>query len=116
MRIRWKCDTCDPMLTNDNAGCELSGRQKRFLDAYRTDPNVAAASRLAFVHRATVYRWQTNPAFVAAMRSASDAFFREHRAKVVSEQEARAEWRRERELERREMRCKNLERARAARR
>jgi hypothetical protein len=77
---------------------------------------VAPAARLAGVHRATVYRWMKDAAFLSGMRDAAEAFFREHRAKVLAAEAARAEWRQRRELERRPMRCDSLARAREAKR
>jgi hypothetical protein len=104
------CDRCDGMLTNVNPPNE---RQRRFLDAYRRDPVIARAARLAGVHRATVHRWIADDVgFVAALRAAADAFFEEHRAKVLAEQAERQKWRNERERARRPMRCYYLSRAR----
>jgi hypothetical protein len=108
------CDGCDRKLTNVNTP-GWNERQRRFLDAYRQYPAIAPAARLAGVHRATVYRWLADAAFADAMRDAADAFFREHRAKVLAEEAARKRWREERERERRPMRCAILARARAAR-
>jgi hypothetical protein len=94
----------------------LSERQWRFLDAYRQRLAVAPAARLACVHRATVYRWLADGAFAEAMRAAAESFFREHKAKVLAEEEARRRWREQRERERRPMRCLHLARAREAKR
>jgi hypothetical protein len=94
----------------------LSERQRRFLDAYRQRLAVAPAARLAGVHRATVYRWMKDAAFVAAMRAAAEAFFEATRVRVEAEEAARQEWRRQREQERRPMRCYYLARAREAKR
>jgi hypothetical protein len=91
-----------------------SPRQERFLDAYRQRPEVARAARHAGVHRGTIYRWQADPAFAKALQAATDDFFRTHRQRVLGEEAARAEWRRERERARRSMRCHNLSLARAA--
>jgi hypothetical protein len=110
------CDRCDTMMRNDKAAPELSERQQRFLDAYRQRLVIAPAARLARVHRATVYRWRQDAAFAAALRRAADEFFPEHRAEVLAAEEARQRWRRERELERRPMRCRNLALAREAKR
>lgn len=90
--------------------------QQRFLDAYADKPKVATAARLAGVHRATVYRWMTDPALVAAMRVAAQEFFRRTRARVAEEEAKRAEWRREREKARHPMRCAVLARVRTAKR
>ncbi len=109
------CDGCDTMLRNVKAP-DWSERQRRFLDAYRQNPAVAPAVRLAGVHRATVYRWLTDPAFAAALRATAEAFFQEHRAKVLAEAAARKRWRDERERERRPLRCHYLAPARAAQR
>jgi hypothetical protein len=94
----------------------LTARQRRFLDAYRECAAIAPAARLACVHRATVYRWQRDAAFAAALQAAADAFFRDHRAKVMAEARERAQWRRQREQERRPMRCRCLAQAREAKR
>ena len=91
-----------------------SDRRRRFLDAYRQDIVVAAAARMAGVHRATVYRWKANPAFVAQLRAAEEEFFRNHRAKVAAANAEREAWRAERERARRPMRCHYLALARAA--
>ena len=32
-----------------------------------------------------MYRWQADPAFVAAIEAAADDYFRRHRAKVLAE-------------------------------
>lgn len=105
------CDTCDTMLTNANP-TERSASQLRFLAAYREDPVVRRAARLAHVHRATVYRWMKDASFVTAMREAADAFFVAHRAKVDAEERERRQWRRERERARNPMRRYYLARAR----
>lgn|SRR5262245_8086237 len=110
------CDSCDKKLTNVTTPPALSQRQRRFLDAYRQRLAVSAAARLACVHRATVYRWLADPAFAEAMRAAAEAFFREHKAKVLGEEEARQRWRDQRERDRRPMRCHNLALAREAKR
>lgn len=106
-------DGCDRKLTIINSPGWSEG-QRRFLDAYRQRPTIALAARLARVHRATVYRWLTDNAFAKAMRNASEAFFQEHRVKVMADQAARKRWRQERERARRPMRCHYLALARAA--
>ena len=75
------CDTSDKMIANAIIP-GWSERQRRFLDAYRQDPVIAPAARMAKVHRSTVYRWLTDPAFVAAMNDECEAFYVQHRAKV----------------------------------
>ena len=95
---------------------EKIARQQRFLNAYGENPSVAPAARAAGMHRATVYRWLEDPAFVAAVRAAADEFFRRHREKVIAWEDERRRLRREREKERRPMRCENLAKARAAKR
>src|SRR5262249_1875226 len=105
-----QCNTCDEKLVNVEPR-SFSDRQRRFLDAYRRGSSVTAAGRLAAVHRATVYRWLEDEAFATAMRAASDACYRENRARVLAEEAARALWRQERERERRPMRCFYLARA-----
>jgi transposase len=94
----------------------LTPQQQRYLDAYRQGPVTARAARLAGIHRATVYRWQTDAEFTEALKAATDEFFREHRAKVLAEEEKRRQWRAERERARRPMRCHYLAKARAAKR
>lgn len=107
------CDTCDTMLRNDDPP-PLSDRQRRFLAAYQERLAVAPAARLAGVHRASVYRWRADPAFVAAMRAAAEVFFEEHQRKVRAEEAARQAWRDARERERHPQRCLTLARVRAA--
>lgn len=111
-----QCDRCDEKLVNANPAPEWSEPQRRFLDAYRQQPVLAPAARLAGVHRATVYRWLADAAFAEALRAAADAYYREHRARVLAEVAARKRWRQERERERRPMRCYYLARAREAKR
>jgi hypothetical protein len=77
---------------------------------------IAPAARRARVHRATIYRWLKDDGFRAALQSAAEAFFQEHKAKVLAAEAARQEWRAERERERWPMRCENLARAREAKR
>jgi hypothetical protein len=108
------CDTGDEKIVNASAAPAWGESQRRFLDAYRQGAVISPAARLARVHRATVYRWRQDPAFVAAMRVAAEAFFAEHRAKVIAAEQAREEWRRRREVERAGMRSENLARAREA--
>ena len=89
----------------DGHAPELSERQRRFLDAYQQRLAIAPAARLAHVHRATVYRWQKDAAFAKAMEAAAELFFRRVKEKVLAEEEAREQWRRQRERERWPMRC-----------
>lgn len=91
-------------------------RQLHFINAYRERPEISRAARLAHVHRATVYRWMTDPAFVDAMKAASGAFYQIHRARMLAEETARQHWREERERARRPIRCHYLALARAAKR
>jgi hypothetical protein len=109
------CDGCDRKLRNAKPGGRVE-RQRRFLDAYRLDPSIAPAARLAGVHRATVHRWRADPGFVQAMSAAADDFFRAHKLKVLAAAAARQRWRQERELARRPMRRYYLALARAAKR
>jgi hypothetical protein len=111
-----ECDKCDKNLPIITPVADLSDRQRRFIDAYRQRVAIAPAARLACVHRATVYRWRKDAAFTAAMRAAAELFFQEHRAKVLAQEEARKQWRRQRELERRPMRSYYLAHAREAKR
>ena len=103
------------MLRNAKPPRELDLRV-RFLAAYRRDIVVASAARMAGVHRASVYRWKADPAFVAELRAAEEEFFKNHRAKVAADDAARRAWRAERERARRPMRCHYLALARAAKR
>jgi hypothetical protein len=105
-----------PLKANRSLLRGTADRQQRFLAAYRQQPTVARAARLAGVHRATAYRWQVDPAFAAAVSAAAEDFFREHRAKVLAAEAARAAWRAERERERWPMRSRNLALARDAKR
>jgi hypothetical protein len=110
------CDGCDRKLTIAYTVPERSAGRQRFLDVYRERLAVAPAARLAGVHRATVYRWMKDAAFRVGMRDAAEAFFRDHREKWLAAEAARQQWRQQRERERRPMRCRNLERAREAKR
>jgi hypothetical protein len=103
------------MLTNvDPPG--WSDRQRRFLDAYREQPTITAAARLAGGHRATVHRWLADTAFAEALRVAYELFFQDNRVRVLAEQAERRWWREERERARQPMRCHYLGLARAAKR
>jgi hypothetical protein len=104
----------DEKLRNVNPAAKLNDRQLRFLDAYRERLVIAAAARLAFVHRATVYRWMRDPAFAAALQGTAEEFFRAHKAKVLAAEATREAWRSRRERERWPMRCSHLARAREA--
>src|SRR5579871_6666629 len=101
------CDGCDTMLVKAYLP-SWDERRRRFLDAYRQGPTLARAARLAGVARCSVYRWQADPAFAAAMKAAADAFFDEHRAKVLAAEAARREWRQSRERARRAQRLATL--------
>src|SRR5262245_54429174 len=90
-------------------------RQRRFLAAYQERPAVAPAARLAGLHRSTVYRWRTDPAFRSAMADAFDAWHKGHLARYAQEQAERQRIRALREAQLRPMRLRNQERARAAR-
>lgn len=94
----------------------LTERQQRFLTAYTAEPTIAGACRLAGIHRATVYRWKVDPAFVTALESAWKQWHRGHLSRLAIERAARAEWRREREAARLPMRRANLARALDSRR
>ena len=79
------CDGCNESLKNtynDSEIREWGERQRRFLDAYQETHTIAKASRLAGIHRATVYRWQADPAFADAMRAATELFFQSESGKV----------------------------------
>ena len=107
------CDSCDERLKmskNQN----WSESQLRFLDAYQQTLVIAQSAQLGGVHRATVYRWRTDPAFAEAMRAAADAYFRNSRAKWEKMEAARKVRRQARERELYPMRCRNLAKARAA--
>ena len=95
----------------------MNERQQRFLSAYTEEPTIAGACRRACVHRATIYRWRADPAFVTAM----DAAWKQWHARYIGEvyepaRRARAAWRAEREAARRGERTANLARALEARR
>ncbi|WP_145243845.1 hypothetical protein [Urbifossiella limnaea] len=94
----------------------LSDRQRRFLAAYQERLAVAPAARLAGVHRASVYRWRSDPVFAAAMRDAAEVFFANVQARVLAAEAEREVWRAARERARHPMRCDYLARARAAKR
>jgi hypothetical protein len=59
--------------------------QRRFLEAYAKKLNIALAARQVGIHRATVYRWMTDPAFVIALRGATAEFSRRIRARVAQQ-------------------------------
>jgi len=94
----------------------LSEMQLRFLDAFRQTGTIAAATRLANVHRATVHRWKAQPLFAAVMDAFLDLFHIELIKKCREAEAVRQAWREQRERERRPMRCRNLALARDARR
>jgi transposase len=103
------------VLINPNTPVKIAAK-RRFLDAYRETLRIAVAARTAGVHRATVYRWLEDPAFVEAKRLVTEDFFRLTRARALEQEEARCRWRQERERARRPMRCEVLAKARAAKR
>jgi len=103
------------MLEKDSTPEKIAS-QERFLDTYRETLRIASAARRAGVHRATVYRWRADPAFVEAMKAAAQDFFRDCRARVQLWEDERRRWRQERERARRPMRCELLAKARAAKR
>jgi hypothetical protein len=111
-------DRSGNLLANDSNLEKFSERQQRFLDAYRgTFYAIAPAARLARVARCAVYRWMAaDPAFVVAMKQVTEEGYREHKAKVQAQVDARRHWRHEREQspERKTMRRANLARAREA--
>jgi len=109
-----ECDTRDEKSTNANKW-EKSPAQARFLTAYSECPSIASASRTAGVARCTVYRWLAAiPPFEKAVRDAWKGFADRNRERWEKWAAERAEWRRERERERRPMRCFYLAKARAA--
>ena len=115
MDPRTQCDTYDTMLTKVNFW-QARDRQSRFLEAYRRRPAIAPAARLAGIHRATVYRWLSDPAFADQLRGAEEAFFKTCQAKVLAATIARRAWRESRERQRHSQRCLVLARARAIKR
>lgn len=112
---RQPCDTCDEKLRKDKSD-DWCDRRQRYLAAYGECGAVAPAARLAGVHRATVYRWMDDPTFAAAVRVASEEYFRRVRVEASAAQDARRRWRAARERERHTMRCHYLALARAAKR
>lgn len=96
-------------------------KQDRFLAAYGDYHNglwnVAAAARAARVHRASVYRWRTDPDFAARMDAAGQDAYTSWRRAVYAPQEAarRAEKCRRNALNTPTWRA-NLAKARAAKR
>lgn len=95
----------------------LSDRQQRFLLAYTVEPTISGASRRAAIHRATIYRWKADPAFVTALEAAWKAWHARYLREVYEPaRQARAAWRAEREAARLPERTANLARALEARR
>jgi len=91
--------------------------QQRFLAVYREHRAVAAAAKLAEIHRSTVYRWRQDPAFVAAMDAAWKAGHEQWLREVYYPQEAaRKAAREQRELELLPMKRANLARTLETRR
>ena len=107
------CDRCDTMLAKVSTPGKIKS-QKRFLNAYSEKLKIATAARLAGIHRATVYRWMTEPEFVKAMRAVTEEYFRRVRMRVDVAEAERKRWREERERARHPMRCEILAKARAA--
>ena len=68
-------------------GIVMNERQQRFLKAYEADPRIAPAARAAKVHRASVYRWQADPAFAAAMEAASTVYYAAWKLRQAAQQE-----------------------------
>ncbi len=66
----------------------MEERQNRFLLAYTELRSVAPAARRAGVHRATIYRWRADPAFVARMDAAWEAGYAHWRRTVYEPEEA----------------------------
>jgi hypothetical protein len=98
-----RSDKSDNLIANVNLP-NLTDRQQRFIDAYSESISISKAGRLAHIHRSSVYRWQTEPAFSDAMRLAVETFFERHRTKVLKEEAARQQWREDRERARLPMR------------
>lgn len=94
----------------------FTARQRRFLSAYSQQPQIAPAARVAGIHRASVYRWRADEAFVAAMDAAMQSWYAALQVRIKIQEAARQEQRARREAELRPMKARNLVRARAARR
>lgn len=95
----------------------MNERQQRFLEAYSVEPTITGACRRCAVHRATIYRWRADPAFVQAMDAAWKAWNARYIREVIEPAaRARAAWRAEREAARLPERSANLARALEARR
>lgn len=65
-------EKCDTKRTKPNISPQrrTSRAQQRFLDAYAELRQIRAAAEKIGIHRATIYRWRADPAFVSAMASA----------------------------------------------
>lgn len=61
--------------------------KERFLLAYSEVQTVAGAARKVRIHRATVYRWRADPAFVRAMDAAWKAGYERWRREVYTLEE-----------------------------
>jgi hypothetical protein len=91
--------------------------QERFLALYGERRAIAPAAREAEIHRSTIYRWRTNPAFVQAMDAAWEAGHKKWLREVYEPWEAaRQAARAAREEELRPMKRANLAKALEARR
>lgn len=95
--------------------CARSQLRQRFLTEYSLTLCISKAARRASVNRCTIYRWQSDPEFVASMKIAADAYFDDVRAKAVADETEQQKRLDARNLELRPKRLANLNRARAAR-
>lgn len=62
----------------------MSECKQRFLEFYQRLASIARASRLACVHRATVYRWMEDADFAGAVRNAKEATLQQKLAKALA--------------------------------
>jgi hypothetical protein len=91
--------------------------RERFLTAYAEIRTVAGACRKSQIHRSTIYRWRSDPAFVTAMDAAWQAGYRRWYKEIYEPQErARQAARERRYAELKPIYAANLAKARSARR
>src|SRR5262245_15312154 len=60
----------DDTMNGNETGKSISPAQRKCIEALLTSGNATEAAKVAGVARQTIYRWQQDPAFVAALRAA----------------------------------------------
>jgi hypothetical protein len=72
-------------------GNSLTPKQRKALEAFALGKTPADAAQAAGVHRATVYRWQQEPAFMAELRRVEGAALRHLGRRVLALSDAAAD-------------------------